>query len=153
MGKKERRPSLASTASGGDQNLTPEVPSPEVETTSGTASPELTDSESDFGVFRIVNDPKGKQHDLLRHRIDDDAVACKPLDFPLGFRRVLSAVLPPDCEASLRLSAGQMQRLSDLRNVVSAQKPCSSNLSAARVSQNGKRNTVKSKVRRSEIHQ
>lgn len=111
--------SRASTASG-DPMI---APSPEVfSSTPGTARSVISDSETDDGVFHIVNDPKGK-HALLQQAKDDRvAASCKRLDFPLSLRRVMCAVVPADPEASLQLSGDQMRKLRGLNATLRTQK-------------------------------
>jgi len=106
----------ASTASGDDG------PSPEVMSiTPGTATPDITDSESDHGVYHIVNAPRGT-HSLLRSNNVNVATSCHSLDLPLGFRRVMAAVLPADPDSSLQLSSEQMRTLSGLNSALQTQK-------------------------------
>jgi len=121
--------SRASTASG-DALV---APSPDVNSSPGTAR-SLIDSESDDGVFHIVNDPKGK-HALL-HQAKDDRVAasCQRMELPLGLRRVLCAVVPADPEASLQLSGFQMRKLCSLRGALRTQRQGSTTRSAPRLS-------------------
>lgn len=129
----------ASTISGDDDldSSAPEL----VSGTPDTAEPELVDSEPDTaecGVFHLVNDPHG-QHSLLQST-DPNAISCKPLDAPLVFRRVLAAVLPADRSASLQLSGDQMQKLSELQNMLHAQKQRPSRFKEAPVSHSNRRN-------------
>jgi hypothetical protein len=112
----------ASTTSGDAQTFDVAA-SPEVMSTSpGSATPEIADSDSECGMYHLVHDPKGKHTSLRSKDNDEVATYCKPLHFPIGFRRVMAAVLPADPDTSLQLSLSQMQKLSGLRQALQAQK-------------------------------
>jgi len=123
--------SRASTASG--DGLV--APSPEVLSSTPDTARSL-DSESDDGVFHIVNDPKGKHHLLRQAKNDTSRVAasCQSMKMPLAFRRVMAAVVPADPEGSLQLSGDQMQKLSGLGHVLRTQKHLSNARRAAPLS-------------------
>lgn len=153
--KEDDEGSEASTISGHGENSDLYASTPEfISDTSGTASPDIVDSESDDGFVQLVNDPKG-QHRLLQEAGDENrSVACKPLDAPLAFRRVLSAVLPADCENYLQLSSSQMQKLSEMRDAISANKQKSGKLATSQMSQSTLQNRLQtgtSRARKSPI--
>jgi hypothetical protein len=119
----------ASTATGGTPIYGSETPSPEalsvqttpreslccdLNTTRKPMSAEIADAD-----FHIVNAPSGK-HTLLQSG-DFAPVSCQSLNFPLSLRRVMSAALPADAEASLKLSPGQVHRLNMLCGTVEKQ--------------------------------